>query len=250
MSLPPELAFVFGDISNVFHRTRLVSREMVAENTLALTIERPEHFIFEPGQNTMVSIPGVNADDLKEFTIASAPYEQHVVLAMRVRNSDFKNACYALKEGDAIQVRDPAGSLWAKTAAPQVWLSGGIGITPFRGIIRELIHQNALLKITHIHSDRRRASVPFAQEFESYASTHDGYQFVTTMTREAGQGERKGRITSSLIEECVPQYIESNFFVVGTEAFVASMRSELAALGVPAGQIRSERFEGYKSINA
>lgn len=247
MGLPPELAFVFGETENVFHRTRLISREMVAENTLALTIERPEGLSFEPGQNTMVSLPGIHADELKEFTIASAPYEQHIVLAMRVRNSSFKNACYALKPGDAVQVRTPSGTLWSQTEAPQIWLSGGIGITPFRGIIRHLIHENARFAITHIHSDRARASIPFRSEFESYASAHDGYQFFTTMSREAVRGERKGRITGDIIAERASQYSESLYFVVGTESFVAAMRSEIASLGAAAAQIRTERFEGYKS---
>ncbi len=245
MSLPPELAFVFGEVANVFHRTRVVSREMVAESTLALTIERPDGFSFTAGQNTMLSLPGINADDLKEFTIASAPYEQDVTLAMRVRNSNFKNATYALKAGDAISARDPSGTLWEPTAAPQVWLSGGIGITPFRGIIRQMLHENASLDITHIHSDRSRASIPFLQEFESYAAEHERFQFFPTLTREAG--ERKGRITGDMITTLAPKYAESDFYVVGTESFVTSMRDTLASLGVSASQIRTERFEGYKN---
>jgi ferredoxin-NADP reductase len=234
-------------MENVFHRTKLISREMVAENTLALTIERPEGFLFEPGQNTMVSIPGVHADQLKEFTISSAPYEQHILLAMRVRNSKFKNACYALKPGDAIHVRTPSGSLWSPTDAPQIWLSGGIGITPFRGIIRHLIHENARIAITHMHSDHSRASVPFIREFESYSDEQGGYQFFSTMTREAGKGERKGRITGDMIAQLALRYSDSMCFVVGTESFVAAMRAELASIGVPTSQIRTERFEGYRN---
>ncbi len=252
MSLPLELAFVFGEVSNVFHRTRVVSREMVAESTLALVIERPENFTFTPGQNVMVSIPGAHAEHLKEFTIASAPYEPHIMLAMRVRNSEFKHACYALKPGDAIMVRDPAGVLWDATSTSQVWLSGGIGITPFRGIMRELIHNRASLAVTHIHSDRTRTGVPFLQEFESFATAYKGYTFVSTMTREAGQSARRGRITADMIRACAPDYALSDFFVVGTDSFVASMREEIFALGVSPSpsRVRTERFDGYKMHDA
>ncbi len=246
MGLPPELAFVFGETENVFHRTRLISREMVAENTLALTIERPEGFVFEPGQNTMVSIPGVHADQLKEFTIASAPYEKDLLLAMRVRNSNFKTTAYALKPNDAISVRTPSGTLWEATASPQIWLSGGIGITPFRGILRELIHRNAQLDIMHIHSDSSRGRIPFLREFESYATAHDAYRFIPTITREATDG-LKGRITKEMIAAYAPNYVEGHFFVVGADSFVASMRDTLASLNIPAAQVRIERFEGYKS---
>ncbi|MBP9756967.1 MAG: FAD-dependent oxidoreductase [Candidatus Pacebacteria bacterium] len=246
MGLPPELAFVFGETANVFHRTRVISREMVAVSTLALTIERPENFAFTSGQNTMVSIPGIHAEMLKEFTIASAPYEASLVLAMRVRNSKFKDACYALKPNDAIMVRHPSGSLWEASAGPQIWLSGGIGITPFRSIIRELLHQNSSLDITHIHSDRSRSSIPFLSEFESYAAEHTDYRFIPTMTGESVSGELKGRISADMIGQTAPNYAESAFFVVGGDSFVASMRDLLAKMGVAPTMIRIERFEGYK----
>lgn len=250
MSLPPELAFVFGETANVFHRTRLISREMVAESTLALTIERPADFQFSAGQHTMVSIPGANADNLKEFTIASAPSDPDIVLATRVRNSKFKDALYALKAGDAITLRSASGTLWTESRSPQVWLSGGIGITPFRSIIRELIHRDAALDITHIHSDRSRASVPFLTEFVSYATEREGYRFVPTLTREKTVGGHGGRITRDLIATHAPQFAESDYFVVGTESFVTSMRIEILALGVSGSQIHTERFEGYKPKDA
>ncbi len=250
MSLPPELAFVFGETVNVFHRTRLISREMVAESTLALTIERPADFEFSAGQHTLVSIPGANADNLKEFTIASAPSDPDIVLATRVRNSKFKDALYALKAGDAITLRSASGTLWTESHAPQVWLSGGIGITPFRSILRELMQKNAQLNVTHIHSDRSRASVSFLAEFESCAIEHDGYRFIPTLTREKTVGGQGGRITRELIASHAPQFVKSDFFVVGTESFVSSMRAQILSLGVSASQIRTERFEGYKPKDA
>lgn len=246
MSLPPELAYVFGATSNMFSRVRLISREIVAENTLALMIERPKNFTFDPGQNITISLPGENADDLREFTIASAPYEKDLTLAMRIRNSRFKNACYALKPGSLIDVRHPAGALWKETAEPQIWLSGGIGITPFCSIIRHLIHERTRISVTHFHSDRSRATAPFLSEFEDYDRKNSGFRFYLTTTLESGQG-LSGRITSSMIASHAPKYAESHCFVVGPDSFIAGMRKVLAELGVPQNHIRTERFEGYKS---
>ena len=246
MPLPPELAEIFGETSNVFQRARLISRELIAENTLALTIERPQGFYFTPGQNTMISLPGAHADDLKEFTIASAPSDREILLAMRVRGSDFKKACYRLVPDDVIMMRNPTGALWHATAVPQIWLSGGIGITPFRSIIRELMHRNAPRAVTHIHSDRTRASVPFLQEFESYAAELEGFNFFSTMTREVGQAGVRGRITSEMIARHAPKSAGSFFFVAGTDAFIGAMREVLAEIGVSAPNIRTERFDGYK----
>ncbi len=246
MGLPPELAFVFGDMPTTFHRTRVVSRAMVAESTLALTIERPIGFAFTPGQNVMISIPGAQAGHLKEFTLASAPSESDLVIAMRVRNSNFKHTAYALAAGDPIMVRDPAGALWSRTAAPQVWLSGGIGITPFRSILREQRLANAPIAVTHIHSDRSRPSIPFYSEFESVAHEQSGYTFIPTLTREGVSGILRGRITADLIRTSAPNVVDSHFYIVGTDSFVGAMRDALHTLGVPTSQVHTERFDGYK----
>lgn len=249
MGLPPELVFVFGDAPTVFQSTRLVAREIVAENTLALTIERPEGFTFEPGQNTTISIPGKHADDLREFTIASAPYEKDLVIAMRIRNSNFKNTIYALRPGDAISIRSAAGSLWEASTEPQVWISGGIGITPFRSVIRHLLHTHVPLSVTHFHSDHTRATAPFLSEFESYAAEQQGFNFYLTTTREKPAGRLHGRITGEMIATHVAEYARSRYFVVGTDSFLSSMRTVLSELGVPLAQIRVERFEGYKKAS-
>ena len=62
------------------------------------------------------------------------------------------------------------------------------------------------------------------------------------MQRESPQEGLRGRITGEMIAASAPQYIESNCYVVGTDSFVASMRETLTALGVPAAQVRTERF--------
>lgn len=245
MGLPSELAFVFGDTPSVFQRTRLIAREMIAENTLALTIERPGDFTFEAGQNTTISLPGKHADDLREFTMASAPHEKDLMIAMRIRNSEFKNACYALRPGDAISVRTAAGSLWQQTAEPQVWLSGGIGITPFRSIIRHLRHLGAPISVTHIHSDHSRGTAPFLTEFEAYASENNGFEFRTTMTQES-TGDLQGRISAEMIASVTPGYRASRFFIVGTDAFTGAMHEALARLGISGADVHPERFDGYR----
>jgi ferredoxin-NADP reductase len=251
MSLPPELAYVFGETSSpIYKRSRLISREMIAESTLALTLERPEGFRFEPGQNTIVSIPGKIADDLREFSFASAPHEKDLMLAMRVRDSRFKNACYALMPGDELTIRNPSGALWKETKKPQLWLSGGIGITPFRSILRESLHNGGPFPVLHLHSDHSLATAPFLAEFEAHAKKNNAYQFVLTLTREKSLGHEIGRITEKTIESYAPHLLECDCTIVGTTSFVGIMRSALTSLKVPALQIRTERFEGYTTHGA
>ena len=146
-----------------------------------------------------------------------------------------------------ISVRSPAGSLWQQTSEPQVWLSGGIGITPFRSIIRHLLHIRASLSVTHFHSDRTRATAPFLEEFESYVAECSGFNFLATMTGEEKQAGLRGRITGDMIAAHASEYLLNRYFVVGTDSFIVAMRKMLTELGISPTQVRTEKFDGYKA---
>ncbi|HEY9515870.1 MAG TPA: hypothetical protein VIQ74_09340, partial [Gemmatimonadaceae bacterium] len=76
--------------------SRLIHRELVAEQTLAIVLERPEGFVFRTGQYVDVTLPEPLFDDLlgptRSFALASAPGERDLLLVMRMRESAFKRS--------------------------------------------------------------------------------------------------------------------------------------------------------------
>ena len=115
--------------------------EEVAEGTIAFHFEKPSDFVVTPGKFISVSLidpPETDAEgDTRSFSIASAPYEQDLMIATRMRDTAFKRILRKLKTGELIRIRGPFGSLTLHDDAtrPAAFLAGGIGITPFRSIV-------------------------------------------------------------------------------------------------------------------
>src|SRR5258707_11226795 len=118
------------------HRVRLVRREEVAEGTVAFFFEKPVAFHFIAGQFLRFSLidpPETDQEgDSRTFSIASAPHENDLMIATRMRDTAFKRVLKSMPLGSEIEFKGPYGrmTLHEDASQPAVFLTGGIGITP------------------------------------------------------------------------------------------------------------------------
>src|SRR5258708_37546185 len=77
-------------------RSKLVSRQQVAERTFAFHFEKPPNWTFKAGQAldlTLLDPPETDAEgNTRAFSIASGPHEETLMVATRVRDTAFKRA--------------------------------------------------------------------------------------------------------------------------------------------------------------
>ena len=75
---------------------------------------------------------------IRHFTISSSPTEDFIMFSTRIRDSPYKKRLSTLEEGAKVKVRGPEGQfvLHQDYSKPAVFLSGGIGVTPFRSMIK------------------------------------------------------------------------------------------------------------------
>ena len=143
------------------YKVRLKNRKQVAEGTLAFHFEKPADFRFKPGQFcsfTLVDPPETDEEGNKRtFSIASAPHEEDLIVATRMRDTAFKRVLRSAAPGIQVKIDGPSGSftLHRKPEKPAVFLAGGIGITPFLSIIRQTEHDAAPHHIYLFYSNRR-----------------------------------------------------------------------------------------------
>jgi predicted ferric reductase len=76
---------------------------------------------------------------IRHFTIASSPTENFIMISTRIRDTLYKKRLASLEEGAKVKVRRPEGKfvLHEDYSKPAVFLSGGIGVTPFRSMIKK-----------------------------------------------------------------------------------------------------------------
>lgn len=73
--------------------TQLLDKKIIAKGTMAFYFNKPANFTFSAGQYTNIKLINPPHSDEKgisrEFSIASAPYEEYIIIATRMRNSAF-----------------------------------------------------------------------------------------------------------------------------------------------------------------
>lgn len=235
----------------VSHMTRVVGIEDIARGTVALHLAKPEGFTFKAGQAVYLTLPDIeNADGkgrVRTFSIASAPGDADLVIATRLSDSAFKRALAGLDAGATVEIEGPYGDLTlpATDPRPAVFLAGGIGVTPFRSMVRDDGSRTSGRDMTLFFSNRTADDAAFVSELEKAACDNPRFRLVATMTDAADwQGER-GLITRDMIERYVGDLAGSVFSLAGPPAMVAAMNTMLIEAGVSSDDIHAEEFAGY-----
>ncbi|OOM16128.1 ferredoxin reductase family protein [Clostridium saccharobutylicum] len=119
--------------------------QRVANGTLEITGSAlKEDIKFKPGQFAFLKIlDKENKFKSHPFTISQAPKKGELQFTIKTLGDDTRGLFDTLKVGDKFEVSGPHGKFDYKTGAKnQIWIAGGIGVTPFRSFSEEGIAKN------------------------------------------------------------------------------------------------------------
>ncbi len=174
------------------------------------------------------------------FTIASAPSEETIMLTTRFseeKSSSFKKTLQSLKIGKSLEISDIDGDFIVEDfTAEYIFIAGGIGITPFRAILKDLEYHNKQPKITLLYANRNE-QIPFKEEIDALATKNPTIQIHYIISPD--------RIDKQKIQEIVPDIHRPLFYISGPEPMVESLGTVLREIGVQASHLKQDRFPGY-----
>lgn len=224
---------------------RLLRKQEIAEGTMEFTLEKPKGFEYRAGQfGDMVLPPSTGLDESNNkhgFSFASAPFEDTLRMATRMRPSRFKQAAAQMSEGTMVQLLALWGdfTLHKNAAVPAVFVIGGIGITPVRSIIAQATHDKAPHPITLIYANRTPAQAAYHQDLLQQAAQNPHFTYVPVYT------STQGHVNARTIRSHVPDIAAPRWYLAGPEGMVKAMRTLLLEVGADEDNIRTEEFEGY-----
>jgi ferredoxin-NADP reductase len=232
-----------------------VSRHDVAERTTAFRFEKPLHWTFKAGQfldMTLLEPAETDAEgNTRTFSIASAPQEETLVVATRMRNTAFKRVLNTLPPGSVVKIDGPSGSLTLHNNVKRtaVFLAGGIGITPFRSMVFRAAKEKLPHRIFLFYSNRRPEDAPFLDELQALERENPNYKLIASMT-EMAKSQRPwhgetGPIDNKMLSRYLKEAVSPIYYVAGPPEMVKGLHSTINDSGVDDDDIRAEEFSGY-----
>ncbi|HKU50718.1 MAG TPA: Rieske 2Fe-2S domain-containing protein [Nitrososphaera sp.] len=214
---------------------------------------------YRAGQYSVVDL-GTKEDPkgpTRSFTMASSPTEKEAILiTTRIRDTPFKQKLSRLEKGTRVRITAPAG----KFTLPQdhqksiVLLSGGIGVTPFRSMIKYATDKMLPLSITMFDSNRNESNILYKDEFDNCVKVNENLRIIYTI---AGEGEaslssewkgERGFINGPMLAKYLTKddIANSIFYICGPPGMLNAMQQLLSKeMAVAKDKIKIEEFTGY-----
>ena len=207
---------------------------------------------FKPGQFFFVTIKINGAERTKHFSFSNSPTEEgYVEFTKRITDSEFSKALDKLKIGDWAKLKMPYGSFTFEDGHGKLaFLSGGIGITPLRCIIKFVSDKKLPTDIALFYSNKTEEDIIFRQDLDNISSSNKNIRVIYTLTskdipNKTWQG-KTGYIDSEMIKEVTPDFLERIFYICGPPRMVDGMKDILKnKLNLPENMIKIENFAGY-----
>jgi len=221
---------------------KYLGRKSETPDVFTFRFESPELKDWQPGQYLHYTLPHANPDDRgieRYFTISSPPSDGVITITTRIaeKSSTFKLALVALKPGGIIQADGLEGNfILADPRTECVFVAGGIGITPFRAILRDLDTRNSMFNITLLYANRDD-KFPFRGEMESIASRRRGLSIRWIVAPKM--------LDEAAIRETVSDLSRPVVYLSGPKPMVDSFSGRLEGMGVPKARIMLDDFPGY-----
>jgi predicted ferric reductase len=198
-----------------------------------------EKLMYYPGQFIFLrKVDGVGTNEEHPFSIASASSEKYIRLVIK-NLGDYTSVIGKWKAGDKVQVEGPYGKFSHKffPNTDFIWIAGGVGITPFIGMINDekLIKNKSKIYLFYCYSGK--GELIFEKELKEWKKSNPNFKLILRNTVE------NGRITAELIKESVKNLDGKIIFLCGPKAMIKSLGQQFISLGVGRENIVSEEFD-------
>lgn len=258
----PEFALVVGNLYSYIVSPKyklflsLTKRHEIGSGMYEFIFAHKEPFIHHPGQYLEWTVPQVHADfrgNRRYFTIASSPTEKDIKIGVRIgpeHSSSFKKKLLAMKEGEEIVASQLSGDfiLPDDTAKKLVFIAGGIGVTPFRSMIKYLLDKKEKRDIVFFYACSQEGEFVY-RDLLAEAEKELGITVVYVITRAenapANWKGMKGRLTADDITKYVSEAKDRTYYLSGPNAMVEGYKSILHTLGVPLTSVVTDYFPGF-----
>lgn len=226
-------------VKNVSIPIAVSERLVVAPNYYTLYFDRPAGFNYQSGDWIDLEFsPTVQGG--RTYSLSSSPTEPRLSITFRAGMSQLKRRLEAMQPGDTatiVQYGNDYG-FQLKPARASTLIAGGVGIAPFRSMLKDMIDTNSKADVQLLYLNTSDDFL-FQQEIESWRSMQPRLRVEYIVTKDLSRKKREKLMTSLLTDKNRQQYI------AGPPGMVENTQSLLLKLGVASRDIKTDVFGGY-----
>jgi ferredoxin-NADP reductase len=194
---------------------------------------------YAPGQFFFVTIEGMT----KHFSFSSSPTEKgYIEFTKRLTDSEYSQGLRRLKVGDPAHIKGPFGNFVLGDERKIAILSGGIGITPFKSMLKYIVDTDSDKDVVLLYSNRNADNIPFKDELDRFGKK-ENIKVFHTLTEDPSWMGLKGRIDEGMVKKTTPDWKQRTFYIAGPPKMVEALEGVLKDMGV--GKIKTKNFSGY-----
>jgi predicted ferric reductase len=195
---------------------------------------------YQPGQFVFVNFNDRSVGlEQHPFSLTSSPEEKDLKFAIK-NLGDYTRNVKNISRGTIAKVEGPYGkfSYFNFRSKKQIWIAGGIGITPFMSMARHLAEQKnlAAYNIDLYYCVRDKAEMVLWDELRAISQTHAGFRLLDFCS-----GER-GMINAKIISELSGGLGDKDILLCGPPPMMRALKEQFRQLGVNKNNIHSEEF--------
>jgi predicted ferric reductase len=222
----PAYDYTVGEVRRPNETTTEVSLEPVREP-----------LAFVPGQFVVLSFGGAGGWQRHPFSVASAPSERRLDVSIKAVGDYTHDLHDSLRPGTPVKAVGPFGGFdYRRGGQDQIWIAGGIGITPFMSWIRSL-DDSFDRSVDFYYSVRQQADALYLDEIEAAARRHP------TLRAKVVSTDREGLLTAEKAANGHPRGTDTWVYMCGPPPMMTALAKGFRALGVPASRVRWEQFD-------
>lgn len=224
-------------------RVRIKEIKKVADFTKSFVFEKPNGFEYVAGQHGFVEL---SSDNGKPFSLVSSPHEKIIEFATIIRDqSKWKQELNNKKVGDELILSGPYGTFKYEISENDIALiAGGIGITPFMGILRYLNFKKLTTKVTLLYSNKSENRTAFKSELDLLGEKNSNLNIIYTMTEQEDFEGEKGRIDEEFVRKHVKNPEKKTWYIAGPPIMVKEL-NEMLRKEFLVKKIKLDSFGGY-----
>lgn len=221
------------------HSTHVVESVRKLNGTTTEVVLQAKHrkLAYQAGQFLFIYFDGdILLAEPHPFTISSAPKQEHLHLSIKASGDWTGYLQTNLKPGTIAHVDGPYGMFNYKSgAAKQVWVAGGIGITPFLSWMRDF-HGISPQQVDFFYTVNVPVEALYLNEIDKASALNENFKPHVSFS------SQDGRLSAQKIVEASGAIAGKEIYMCGPFPMVMAFRDAFIAQGVSEANIHYEEF--------